>query len=932
MLSLSYALASAIKRTGSGWTPCSKSPLVAGGAQAVEGAHKVHWAANANTAGGAVQLTSPSGQNFSSRVYGLSYWDTSTGNSVWVAEITNSTGEVVGDNEVLYPNAFAGIQADIRDTYTLSGFEQNVVLNEQPPPPSSLKLNPQTTWLQVITEFFNPPNPAATTITTDGVDDDQVLNFGDLSIGQGTAFLDARGNQGRGVNVTKQWVQEDNGQVFLIEEVPYMAISNMVSTLPLHSSNGKSGKKIRRTASLKSLLQGPHGSAKRGGAMKVASARPRNAGFVIDYALISGSLTNYVFTNNTTYYVSGTLNLYGAPVFQGGTVIKFSNTLSAGLVLLDYHSNFVFNTYPYRPAVFTSVNDNAVGESLPGSTGTPTMGVATYLSAMHTANTGVLVNNARFCYAGIGFWSQNDISHVFKDCQFVECATNVGLWWDYDVTFENILSAKCNAMLAGWDINVTGEHLTVDGCDNFAIFSPDNWGVYSGGLTNCIFTATDNSITNFTTNKVTVAATGTGIYQSVGGASYYLANNSPYQNAGTTNIDRALLAELQTKTTYPPMVFSNATLSMPTTLGPFVVRDSLPPTPGYHYDCLDYAFGGCTAGGNVTFAPGTAVGWFRTSSGWYHAGQGIYLENNLVADFEGTATAPDYWVRANTAQEGSNTNWAGGYGPGGITGWATSFSQAPTAALRFTHCSVLGWAGQEGHFRDDNGYLRLVLNDCEISGSFIGGYVDSAAMTNCLCEGVGIGDVQYDPSTYFIARNCTIRGGLISTSASTSMRYCAFDAMDDFASGGASTDFDHNAYLNGSATNSATTTNFLVISNFSWVIGPLGNYYQTNTSLLINAGNVTADQMGLYHFTTITNTVGGIEIPETNSYVDLGYHYVALGANGLPMDSNGDGIPDYLEDANGNGVVDSGEIGWNLTNDLGLTVVITQPANNSQFP
>ena len=39
--------------------------------------------------------------------------------------------------------------------------------------------------------------------------------------------------------------------------------------------------------------------------------------------------------------------------------------------------------------------------------------------------------------------------------------------------------------------------------------------------------------------------------------------------------------------------------------------------------------------------------------------------------------------------------------------------------------------------------------------------------------------------------------------------------------------------------------------------------------------------------------------------------------------------PDYLEDANGNGVVDSGEIDWQVAGDLGLTVVITQPAANS---
>jgi hypothetical protein len=78
--------------------------------------------------------------------------------------------------------------------------------------------------------------------------------------------------------------------------------------------------------------------------------------------------------------------------------------------------------------------------------------------------------------------------------------------------------------------------------------------------------------------------------------------------------------------------------------------------------------------------------------------------------------------------------------------------------------------------------------------------------------------------------------------------------------------------------------------------------------------------------------VNGYEIKETNSTVSIGFHYVATDASGNPLDSNGDGIPDYLSDANGNGVVDSGEIGWNIVGDLGLKVLITQPRNNSIIP
>ncbi|MEI2722238.1 MAG: family 78 glycoside hydrolase catalytic domain [Verrucomicrobiota bacterium] len=65
--------------------------------------------------------------------------------------------------------------------------------------------------------------------------------------------------------------------------------------------------------------------------------------------------------------------------------------------------------------------------------------------------------------------------------------------------------------------------------------------------------------------------------------------------------------------------------------------------------------------------------------------------------------------------------------------------------------------------------------------------------------------------------------------------------------------------------------------------------------------------MGLYHFTTVTN-----QVKETNSTVDIGYHYVALDTNNVPVDTDTGGVADYLEDANGNGTVNtsSGETDW----------------------
>jgi hypothetical protein len=111
------------------------------------------------------------------------------------------------------------------------------------------------------------------------------------------------------------------------------------------------------------------------------------------------------------------------------------------------------------------------------------------------------------------------------------------------------------------------------------------------------------------------------------------------------------------------------------------------------------------------------------------------------------------------------------------------------------------------------------------------------------------------------------------------------------------------------------------------VLGPLGNFYQPTNSPLINAGSQNAADAGLFHFTITTN-----QVKETNSQVDIGFHYVATTANGIPLDTDGDGSPDYAEDLNGNGSLNSGETSWTNAADAGLRVFITRPRSGSQIP
>ena len=121
----------------------------------------------------------------------------------------------------------------------------------------------------------------------------------------------------------------------------------------------------------------------------------------------------------------------------------------------------------------------------------------------------------------------------------------------------------------------------------------------------------------------------------------------------------------------------------------------------------------------------------------------------------------------------------------------------------------------------------------------------------------------------------------------------------------------HNAYRSG-ATQLPGAANSKVITTFNYLVGPFGSYYYGIPSSagtlndLDGAGDVSPASAGLKHHTVNGTT----RAKDVNSLVAIGMHYVAMDPSSVVFDGDQDGMPDYLEDANGNGTTDSGETNW----------------------
>jgi hypothetical protein len=946
-------------------------------------------AANLNVAG-AVTVTTPHNVTLHSTPLAVGLYDAASGKSVIVATLGNSAGVLADPQHVVYEKAFVGGGFAASVVYALpdtGSFHQDVIFTgfNQPFDPSvwGFAANSiSTLQVQIWTEFYDPPLPRmverplyiekdpsvrASMVSPDLID--YTLDFGDYVFGPGRAYGQERTGltaPRAGGTIAKDFVTS-GGRTFLIESIPFVQLQSMLQGLPPVATKTGSlapprAKKTRLAAldvpKPKEISKADMDKIVPAKTSAVALALPK--GITADYVVTVGSSTTpVVFSADTTYYLSGNVYEYAPVTFESAV---FKSPIYSGIIWC--YDSVTTATTNYRPAIFTAADDNTVGAALStsiwsGYTGIPWTNGYGLTPVWLYAATNASVNNLEFRYLwnGIaaGYGSSDQVITV-SDCQFVNCRCGTTFETGAPLThnLNNCLMANVAYPVESHSFTMTVNAVNCTFDSAFDLFSADgSWSSTSSfNMTNCILSdvtnefavessslfASNGAYNGFYNASEIGASPSTNTsspYQANGAASYYLADNSPWRSLGTTNIVPTVLAEIQSLTTYPPFDVPVGWFTNDATFFPQAQRDAGPAIAlGYHYPPIDYAISMAISNAAVTVLPGTVL----AGCGQQY---GVWLYSNATFNCQGTATSPVYFVRYNTVQEQSNTNWESTSLAWNALLMTPNCLDSSSANFAFTDWSVVSG---DGHIDNLDFPLPVVLamENCQFYQGSIDLMEVGASVTNCLFRRVNTraADGGFAISQTFF-NNLFVDGELV-VGHTGSGQYTFRDNFFDQTTISTNSRGGTHAIDVCSTNGYVTTTNGVLMpenndvilsSEPAWQVGALGQYYYptnfepTNLSLIF-AGSRTAAAAGLYQYTVLTN----FNTIEGTNMVSIGFHYVGVGTNGLPIDTDANGIPNYLLDVNGTGVVASGEIDWQVPGDLGLTVVITRPANNSIVP
>jgi len=895
-----------------------------GGAVAQFGQHQIAFAANLNTPG-CVNMLTPDGKRLQSEILGLCYFDVASDKTAVLATVKDCQGAIVNGNQVLYVDAFDRVAANVRYTYTKAGLKQDVFLEDAPPAPENFGLASASTMLQVITEFVSATEPtiASNEVPTQaGSIADQDLDFGVMKMARGKAFLP--GTNASVTPVAKQWAHLA-GKRLLFETVPVASLTNAFGALPIGrtqpSFTGQAIPIPERACSAIAPVA------------TIASVAP-DSGYDLDYTTISTSQSGYTFQGDTTYFISAPVNLAGTTTFEGDTVIKFNYGTS--LNFYDPAQVTCLGAY-YRPIVFTTKDDDTVGEMISSSYHTPYSGAACAINfnGSGSHNSSLNLQNFRISYAGEAIAASGiSVAVKLKDGQIVNCPVAFYSLGQAQVTAENVLFANCTYAFELGIAGFTAENATFYGgqlvypvgsglqcangsCINCVIanvnsFSPQMRYLLTGDH-NAFYNSGQASASWYGGISFGASPFSPGYYPfvSAGAGNFYL---TPYYlDKGTMNIDPYLLADLRTKTILPPntSTYIGGAINSPANLYPQVspstghfLADTSWPDLGYHYDILDYLVSDEAVNANLTLRNGVALGAYGA-----HA-----FQVSGTSQFSSQVDYPyqvNWIVRHNSVQEQSVTL---GEAPvsllqGNSAGPALNLASLSVASLGagFTAGSrqLLPDVSHGGSL-----FSSISLWNCRLYDLTCYNFAELVpsvfGMTNCCLERCSTGFLQQQTGKeqdVSLINNLFWRGDLAflylnypgSGTKPWSITNNAFDGVGHGVSGADDFDdefaFGYNGYINTSPfiVNYYPGPQNIVLSGFNYATSALGRFYQQSTSFVDN-GDPNSLDLALNGLTFTTRP----DQTQDQDPVDIGYHYPIIAAPAAITTEVVDCFPEYI--------------------------------------
>lgn len=315
------------------------------------------------------------GKILKSKPVGIAYLNIQTKEYQFISNLQSSLG-VVDGNKITYSDAFQN--CDIEYIIEKSRLKQNLIIKSKAGFPGS-PYSASDTYVVIVTKFdlANYELPVLEgeddEIAYDGVNpletDAGSFRFSDQVFSLG----EAEDSNGAKQSVKKRLIRV-SGQDYLLEGIPYAYLAS--ATYPV----------------------------------------------LLDYTTVSGSISSDTTWPAGTYYVSSSVSVTsGTLTIAAGAVVKFASgtdlSISGGAIDINGSSG--------NPAYFTSANDDTIGETIAGSTGSPAAG--DWTSVNSSGNTSITADFGVFRYGTVGLSCQGNFnSALVQDCVFYE-NSSIGL-------------------------------------------------------------------------------------------------------------------------------------------------------------------------------------------------------------------------------------------------------------------------------------------------------------------------------------------------------------------------------------------------------------------------------------------------------------------------------------------------------------------------